>query len=117
MRTAHRRMCRPERRASVVGPRGVGKTVPLERLREDAESADAQTVAIEAPEGRSLPGLLAPELRLILLRLSHNAQAKALARRVWPAPQPIQYRGCKTITVRCCCSPPAWCLRPPWRAR
>lgn len=65
----------------MVGLRGVGKTVLLERLRADAESAGVQTVAIEAPEERSLPGLLAPELRLILLRLSRNAQAKAMALR------------------------------------
>lgn len=53
----------------------------LERLREDAEATGVQSVAIEAPEERSLPGLLAPELRLVLLRLSRHAQAKALARR------------------------------------
>lgn len=71
----------PAKSLILVGLRGVGKTVLLERLREDAESAGVQTVAIEAPEERSLPGLLAPELRLILLKLSRNAQAKALARR------------------------------------
>jgi hypothetical protein len=36
---------------------------------------------IEAPENRSLPALLAPQLRLALLRLSLNASAKELAQR------------------------------------
>ena len=34
-----------------------------------------------APEGRSLPALLAPELRVALLRLSRNEQAKVLGER------------------------------------
>lgn len=71
----------PAKSLILVGLRGVGKTVLLDRFREDAESMGIQTIAIEAPEERSLPGLLAPELRLILLKLSRNAQAKALARR------------------------------------
>lgn len=71
----------PAKSLVLVGLRGVGKTVLLERLREDAEATGVQSVALEAPEERSLPGLLAPELRLVLLRLSRHAQAKALARR------------------------------------
>lgn len=71
----------PAKSLILVGLRGVGKTVLLERLRKEAESEGIETVAIEAPEQRSLPALLAPELRLILLKLSRNAQAKALARR------------------------------------
>jgi hypothetical protein len=65
----------------MVGLRGVGKTVLLDRMRDDAEAAGIQTVRIEAPETRSLPALLAPQLRQALLRLSRNAQAKALAER------------------------------------
>lgn len=65
----------------MVGLRGVGKTVLLERLRRDAEQAGFQTVRAEAPEGRSLPALLAPELRIALLRLSRRAKAKELAQR------------------------------------
>ncbi len=65
----------------MVGLRGVGKTVLLDRMRDDAEAAGVQTVRIEAPENRSLPALLAPELRRALLRLSRNAQAKDLANR------------------------------------
>ncbi|MBI2927447.1 MAG: ATP-binding protein [Verrucomicrobia bacterium] len=65
----------------MVGLRGVGKTVLLDRMRDDAEAAGIQTMRVEAPEGRSLPALLAPQLRQALLRLSRNAQAKALAQR------------------------------------
>jgi hypothetical protein len=50
-------------------------------MREDAESARIQTLRIEAPEGRSLPALLAPQLRLLLLKLSRNEQAKKFAQR------------------------------------
>ena len=65
----------------MVGLRGVGKTVLLDRMRDDAEAVGVQTLRIEAPEGRSLPALLAPELRQSLLRLSRDARAKELATR------------------------------------
>jgi hypothetical protein len=70
---------RPAKSAMLVGLRGVGKTVLLDRVREDAEQAGIYTVRIEAPEGRSLPALLAPELRVALLRLSQVEAAKAYA--------------------------------------
>lgn len=53
----------------------------LDRMREDAEGVGLQTLRIEAPENRSLPALLAPELRLALLHLSRREQAKDLATR------------------------------------
>jgi AAA ATPase domain len=65
----------------MVGLRGVGKTVLLDRLRDDAEATGVHTLRVEAPEGRSLPALLAPQLRQALLRLSRNEQAKDLAQR------------------------------------
>jgi hypothetical protein len=65
----------------LVGLRGVGKTVLLDRMREDAESAGIQTLRIEAPESRSLPALLAQQLRLLLLKISRNEQAKKFAQR------------------------------------
>lgn len=65
----------------MVGLRGVGKTVLLDQMRNDAEKSGAHTIRIEAPEGRSLPALLAPELRLALLRLSQIEQAKSFALR------------------------------------
>ena len=63
----------------MVGLRGVGKTVLLDRMRTDAEAAGVYTVRAEAPENRSLPALLAPQIRLALLRLSTVAAAKDLA--------------------------------------
>jgi AAA ATPase domain len=71
----------PTKSVLMVGLRGVGKTVLLDRMRDDAEGAGAQTLRIEAPEGRSLPALLAPQLRQALLRLSRNERAKELATR------------------------------------
>jgi len=71
----------PTKSVLMVGLRGVGKTVLLDRMREDAEAAGFQTVRIEAPEGRSLPAMLAPQLRIALLRLSRNERAKDFASR------------------------------------
>ena len=65
----------------MIGLRGVGKTVLLDRMRDDAEASGIQTMQVEAPEDRSLPALLAPQLRSALLRLSRNDKAKALAQR------------------------------------
>lgn len=65
----------------MVGLRGVGKTVLLDRMRDDMEATGIQTLRIEAPEDRSLPALLAPQLRQALLRLSRNEQAKELGTR------------------------------------
>ncbi|WP_066268833.1 ATP-binding protein [Hydrogenophaga palleronii] len=73
------RIGRPAKSAMLVGLRGVGKTVLLDRVRDDAEMAGIQTVRLEAPEGRSLPALLAPQLRQALLRLSQKEAARDLA--------------------------------------
>ena len=76
---ARARLGRPFKSAMLVGLRGVGKTVLLDRVRDDAEAAGIHTIRVEAPEGRSLPSMLAPQLRQALLRLSHIASAKDLA--------------------------------------
>lgn len=73
------RLGRPAKSAMLVGLRGVGKTVLLDRVRMDAEEIGIHTVRIEAPEGRSLPALLAPQLRQGLLRLSQMEAAKDIA--------------------------------------
>ncbi len=75
-----RRMA-PTKSILMVGLRGVGKTVLLDRMRDDTEGANIHTLRIEAPEERSLPALLAPQLRQALLRLSRNERARDLARR------------------------------------
>jgi AAA ATPase domain len=71
----------PTKSVLMVGLRGVGKTVLLDRMRDDAEAGGIHTIRIEAPEGRSLPALLAPQLRQALLRLSRNELAKDGAQR------------------------------------
>ena len=71
----------PAKSIIMVGLRGVGKTVLLDRMRSDAEASGIHTVRIEAPENKSLPAMLAPVLRLALLRLSQLESAKALAQR------------------------------------
>jgi len=72
---------KPTKSILMVGLRGVGKTVLLDKLREDAETRGLHTIRMEAPENRSLPAVLAPQLRLALLRLSLNHQARELAQR------------------------------------
>jgi hypothetical protein len=72
---------RPAKSVLMVGLRGVGKTVLLDRMRDDAEASGIHTIRVEAPESRSLPAILAPQLRQALLRLSRIAKAKELAQR------------------------------------
>jgi len=72
---------RPTKSVLLVGLRGVGKTVLLDRMRDNAEAEGVHTLRIEAPENRSLPAILAPQLRQALLRLSRNKKAKDLAQR------------------------------------
>ncbi|MEO8724869.1 MAG: ATP-binding protein [Acidobacteriaceae bacterium] len=71
----------PAKSVLMVGLRGVGKTVLLDKMRQDAEADGIETVRVEAPENRSLPALLAPHLRKVLLRLSRVQSAKATAER------------------------------------
>ena len=72
---------RPTKSVLMIGLRGVGKTVLLDRMRDDAEATGIHTIRLEAPESRSLPALLAPQLRQALLRLSRQERAKVLAER------------------------------------
>src|SRR6266700_6304476 len=69
----------PAKSVLMVGLRGVGKTVLLDKMRHDADGCGMQTIRVEAPEERSLPAMLAPQLRLALLKLSRVDQAKAMA--------------------------------------
>jgi hypothetical protein len=73
------RIGNPAKSVLMVGLRGVGKTVLLDQIRNDAEQSGVQTLRFEAPQGRSLPALLAPQLRLVLLKLSKTEAAKAVA--------------------------------------
>lgn len=66
---------RAARSTILYGLRGVGKTVLLTTIRLAAEAEGMTIVTIEAPENRSLPGVLAPALRASLLRLDRLKQA------------------------------------------
>ncbi|MBB6251584.1 AAA family ATPase [Nitrospirillum iridis] len=72
---------RPAQSLILVGLRGVGKTVLLNKLNDEAESLKFKTAFIEAHEGKSLPELLAPSLRTILYSLSLVDGAVEKARR------------------------------------
>jgi len=76
---------RAARSVIFYGLRGVGKTVLLNQIRVDAEARGIQVVRMEAPEERSLPALLAPPLRAVLLRLNRGEAAKARVRRALSA--------------------------------
>lgn len=56
-----------------IGLRGVGKTVLLNHIAQQAEARGFVTVALEVPERRSLPALLIPSLRIALLKLDRIA--------------------------------------------
>ena len=79
------RMGRSARPSILYGLRGVGKTVLLSTMRVAAESEGMTIVAIEAPENRSLPGILVPALRAALLRLDRLKQASAGVKRALQA--------------------------------
>ena len=80
------------------GLRGVGKTVLLTTIRNQAEGEGIVVIAMEAPENRSLPAMLVPALRASLLKLDRMKQAgqgikralKALAGFVKPR---VSYEG------------------------
>src|SRR5665213_2646203 len=69
----------------LVGLRGVGKTVLLNRMRDDADAEGILTVTVEASEKKSLPALLGPPLRAALLRLDRVKHAGDLAKRALTA--------------------------------
>ena len=78
---ARTRLGNPAKSLMMVGLRGVGKTVLLDRMRDQTEAGGDLALRIEAPEGRSLPAILAPQLRQALLKLSRIEQARDLAHR------------------------------------
>jgi hypothetical protein len=72
---------RPTKGMMLLGLRGVGKTVLLNRLYGMAEDKGFRTAKVEAPEGGMLPQLLAPELRQVLYRLDLKAGTGNMVRR------------------------------------
>jgi hypothetical protein len=69
----------------LVGLRGVGKTVLLNRVQLDAEERGIHGMRLEAPEDRSLPGILAPAMRAALLRLDRARAATAVGKKAMRA--------------------------------
>ena len=65
----------------LLGLRGVGKTVVLDRAQERAVEAGLTTVMVEASDRSPLPAVLAAELHRALLRLSRQRRVRALATR------------------------------------
>ena len=75
------RIGRSSQSLMLVGLRGAGKTVLLNRIYQDAEADGIHTLQIEAGENRSLPAILAPQLRAALLKLSRREAARQLTHR------------------------------------
>lgn len=76
---------RPEKSQMLLGLRGVGKTVLLNRISELADEIGYQTVPLEAPEGQRLAEFLSPALKGTLIRLSRVEKAKEYAARAMAA--------------------------------
>jgi hypothetical protein len=69
------------RSVMLVGLRGVGKTVLLNRMHTDAQAKGYATAVLESPEDRSLPALLVPTLRVALLKLDRMHAASSTVKR------------------------------------
>ena len=63
--------------AMLLGLRGVGKTVLLNRILAAAEARAYLAELVEAPDDRSLAALLTPHLKAMLIKLSRSAAASA----------------------------------------
>lgn len=72
---------RHARSQMLLGLRGVGKTVLLNRIEQLASEREFLTVVLEAPEDKRMAELLVPPLRALLVGLSRSQQAKDIARR------------------------------------
>lgn len=70
----------PSQGVLLIGLRGVGKTVVLNQVRQDAERAGVNVVALEAGAGR-LAESVAQQLRSVLLKLSRRERAKEAVQR------------------------------------
>lgn len=72
---------KPSRSQMLLGLRGVGKTVLLNKIQEVAEANGHETSFIEAPENKPLCDLLYPRIHQALRKLSlvENARAKSIS--------------------------------------
>jgi len=71
----------PHKSFILVGLRGVGKTVLLSRIDELARELGYHTALIENTEDKSLPLLLAPQLRRILFELDRLGEISVVVKR------------------------------------
>lgn len=69
---------RPEKSQMLLGLRGVGKTVLLNEIGQNARELGYLLVKLEAPEGQRLAAYLAPALKSTLIQLSRSEKAKDL---------------------------------------
>ncbi|MDZ4181118.1 MAG: ATP-binding protein, partial [Coriobacteriia bacterium] len=70
---------RPEKSQLLLGLRGVGKTVLLNKIGQIAGDLGYLLVKLESPEGQRLAVYLAPALKSTLIQLSRSEKAKDLA--------------------------------------
>ena len=76
---------RPARSQILLGLRGVGKTVLLNRIQKLASDQGFETISLEAPEDDRLVDMLVPPLRSLLVRISRIERARAFASRALAA--------------------------------
>lgn len=71
----------PAKSFMLVGLRGVGKTVLLNKVQEIAEGMGCMTAQLETPEDKALPELLTPVMRRILLQLDTKERVETAVKR------------------------------------
>jgi hypothetical protein len=74
---------RPAKSFMLVGLRGVGKTVLLNKVEEIAEQSGYIASLVETPETKTLPALLVPCLRKILFRLDTKQRVTEAVKRAF----------------------------------
>ena len=72
---------RPAKSFLLVGLRGVGKTVLLNKIQEISQEAGYISAMVETPESKSLPEVLLPCLRRILLQLDTKERVNEVVKR------------------------------------
>lgn len=76
---------RSSKSVMIVGLRGVGKTVLLNRINDVAAEHGYIAEIIEAPENKSLAGLLTPALRSLILKMDKGERLNAGAKKAFRA--------------------------------
>jgi len=76
---------RSSKSVMIVGLRGVGKTVLLNRINDVAAEHGYIAEIIEAPENKSLAGLLTPALRSLILKMDKGEKLNAAAKKAFRA--------------------------------